>query len=216
VPIRVIALDCDGVLLDSVAVKTRAFASIFAAYGPEAVDFVVAHHLANGGVSRYEKFRHFFACRLGRGITAEEMGDLDRRFTEAALAAVCAAPMIPGAREFLEQGRAVWPLYVASGAPEHELLFIFERLGLTRFFRAIYGSPRKKAESLARIVAECRASCGAAPEEVLMVGDSGTDLEAAANVGTRFLGIGGPGSFPPAVPCMPDLTGLKDFALRLA
>ena len=50
-------LDFDGVVLQSVDVKTRAFTELYAEHGPEVVAKVVAHHLVHGGVSRYEKFR---------------------------------------------------------------------------------------------------------------------------------------------------------------
>ncbi|MEW5773110.1 MAG: HAD family hydrolase [Thermodesulfobacteriota bacterium] len=207
-PIQVIVFDCDGVLLDSVDVKTRAFASLFAEHGPEAVEFIVAYHLANGGVSRYAKFAHFYRKRLGREITEAESKTLDKRFTAACLDALLKAPMIPGAREFLAANPGGRPLYVCSGAPELELAFIFDHMDLTGHFKAIYGSPTPKAENLARIVAEC----GAPADEVLMVGDSGTDLDAALRVGARFLGVG---EFPAPHDWMPDLTGLAGYLERI-
>ena len=45
--------DFDGVLADSVEVKTRAFAKLFQSYGPEIEDRVVKYHRNNGGMSRY-------------------------------------------------------------------------------------------------------------------------------------------------------------------
>lgn len=203
-PISVIVFDCDGVLLDSVDVKTRAFAALFAEHGQEAADFMVDFHLKHGGVSRYAKFAHFFRERLGREITPEESKALDKRFTAACLDALLKAPMIPGAKEFLEANPGDRPLYVCSGAPELELAFIFDHMDLTGYFKAIYGSPTPKAENLARIVAECGAPAG----EVLMVGDSGTDLDAARKAGTRFLGVG---EFPAPHHWLPDLTGLTAY-----
>jgi phosphoglycolate phosphatase-like HAD superfamily hydrolase len=203
-PISVIVFDCDGVLLDSVDVKTRAFAALFAEHGPEAADFMVDYHLKHGGVSRYAKFAHFYRECLGREITEAESKALDKRFTAACLDALLKAPMIPGAREFLEANPGGRPLYVCSGAPELELYFIFDHMDLTGYFRAIYGSPTPKAENLARIVAVC----GAPADAVLMVGDSGTDLDAALKVGTRFLGIG---EFPAPHDWMPDLKGLAAY-----
>lgn len=200
----VICFDCDGVLLDSVGIKTDAFASLFREHGPEAEAFMVDYHLAHGGVSRYEKFRHFYRQWLKRDITEAEMAELDRRFTGACLSALLTTPMIAGAREFLEANSARqggYPLYVASGAPHQELTHILAHMDLTRHFRAIYGSPPAKAHLLARVVDES----GAAPSKVLMVGDSSTDLLAAQAVGTGFLGVG---EFQPPHPWMPDLTGL--------
>lgn len=205
-PLDVICFDCDGVLLDSVGIKTDAFASLFREHGPEAEAFMVNHHLAHGGVSRYEKFRHFFRQWLKREITEAEMADLDRRFSQACLSALLTTPMIPGAREFLETNSARpdggLPLYVASGAPHEELLHILEHMGLSKHFQAIHGSPPAKAALLARVVDQS----GAAPGRVLMVGDSSTDLLAAQLVGTAFLGVG---EFEPPHPWLPDLTGLE-------
>ena len=213
-PIDVICFDCDGVLLDSVGIKTDAFASLFREHGPEAEAFMVNYHLANGGVSRYEKFRHFYRHWFKREITEAEMAGLDERFTKACLSALLTTPMIPGAREFLEANNARddgLPLYVASGAPHQELVFILDHMGLTGHFRAIYGSPPAKAQLLARVVDEAKAEFGVEPGRVLMVGDSSTDLLAAQLVGTAFLGVG---EFEPPHPWLPDLTELAAWLIE--
>jgi len=47
--IRGIAFDFDGVLVESVDVKTRAYARMFEEYGADIVSKVVDYHLTNGG-----------------------------------------------------------------------------------------------------------------------------------------------------------------------
>jgi len=207
--IKTIIFDCDGVILDSVDVKTNAFASLFEEYGDDAVKLITDYHLRHGGVSRFEKFKYFFREYLGRSITENEMQLLDQKFTKAALAALLKTPFIPGVKEFISAHHETWPLYVASGAPEHELRFIFNHLKLTGYFQGVYGSPRPKHEILARIVKECEIK----PEDALMVGDSHTDLAAALAVGTRFLGVG---EFEAPHAWMDDLTGLEKFLKDLA
>ena len=209
-PCDVICFDCDGVLLDSVGIKTDAFASLFREHGPEAEAFMVDYHMAHGGVSRYEKFRHFFRHWFKREITEAEMAELGERFTKACLKALLTTPMIPGAREFLEANAArpkPLPLYVASGAPHQELVHILAHMGLSGHFKAIYGSPPAKAALLARVVDEA----GVEPARVLMVGDSSTDLLAAQVVGTGFLGVG---EFEPPHAWLPDLTGLAAWLAK--
>ena len=44
-------------IAESVNVKTEAFASLYESYGKDVVKKVLQHHLANGGVSRFEKFK---------------------------------------------------------------------------------------------------------------------------------------------------------------
>ena len=83
--LQCLAFDCDGVLLDSVPVKTRAFARIAEPYGAEARDRFVMYHTVHGGVSRYKKFEWFYREVLGREITPEESAELGRRFAEYSL-----------------------------------------------------------------------------------------------------------------------------------
>jgi beta-phosphoglucomutase-like phosphatase (HAD superfamily) len=56
---KTIIFDCDGVVLDSNHIKTRAFKLVASSFGKKAADELVAYHVANGGVSRYAKFAHF-------------------------------------------------------------------------------------------------------------------------------------------------------------
>ncbi|MGB9498885.1 MAG: hypothetical protein ACKVE4_03865 [Dissulfuribacterales bacterium] len=57
---QAIFFDFDGVIFDSVNVKTDAFANMFEVYGAEVRDAVVKYHLDNGGVSRMEKFKYYY------------------------------------------------------------------------------------------------------------------------------------------------------------
>ena len=52
--LKCLVFDCDGVILDSVPVKTRAFARLAEPYGEEARDRFVMYHTVHGGVSRYQ------------------------------------------------------------------------------------------------------------------------------------------------------------------
>lgn len=204
-----IVFDFDGVLVESVDVKTRAFAALYDSHGTDVVEQVVAWHLAHGGVSRYEKFRHFHRDFLGRTLAPAEETELGERFSALVEEAVIVAGWVPGAREFLEGWHARVPLFVASGTPEEELLRIIERRGMTRYFAGVAGAPRKKGA----ILRDFLAREGVAPARLLMVGDAMTDYDGATEAGVPFLGIapGGTNPFPPGVPVLPDLTGLAAF-----
>ncbi len=201
-----LVFDFDGVLVDSVDVKTQAFAALYREYGPAVVDRVVAWHLAHGGVSRYEKFRHFHREFLGRPLGEEEASQLADRFSDLVEEAVIAAPWLPGAREFLEGHGGRFPLGVASGTPEEELLRIMDRRGMRAYFSRVGGAPRQKGE----IISSFLAAFSADPSRTLMIGDAGTDLEGARQAGVRFLGIAplDANPFPAGVPVLPDLSGL--------
>lgn len=185
--LKCLVFDCDGVLLDSVAVKTRAFARLAEPYGEEARDRMVMYHTVHGGVSRYLKFAWFFREILGREITQAESAAWGSRFAEYALDEVRHCAMIPGALETLESWHKRIPLYVCSGTPREELAMVLRERGLARFFKGIYGSPPAKAELLRMIVNN---DAKVLPDETVMVGDAGTDRDAAEAVGTLFYGVG--------------------------
>lgn len=201
--IRVIALDFDGVVLESNEAKTAAFAQLMSAHGPEASQAMARHHMQYRGVSRYAKFEWFYQTFLGRNPTPAEMAELNDRFNALSMEAILAAPFVPGIEGFLGQCRDRLPLYVVSGTPEPELRHIVKRRKLSRCFVDVLGTPRGKAEHLRDILEREKA----APHEVLMVGDADTDLQAALATGVRFFGRG---DFP-GHPCAQDLRPLSGF-----
>ena len=184
--IKCLVFDCDGVLLDSVPVKTRAFARLAEPYGEEARDRFVMYHAMHGGVSRTLKFAWFFREILNREITPEESARWGELFARYALEEVRQCEMIPGARETLEKWRGILPMFVCSGAPQEELRLVLEERGLSGFFKGIYGYPPTKDKILATIVKESLLPA----DEVLMIGDATTDRDAAEYADTRFYGIG--------------------------
>lgn len=205
--ISAIIFDFDGVILDSVGVKTQAFAQIAAPYGSEAVRRMVDFHEANGGISRFNKFEWFAREVLGRSLSVEETREMGRHFEALAFEGVLNAPFIAGALEFLETFDR--PFFVASGTPETELRTIVERRELARFFLETHGSPRTKTE----IIKDLLGRYPFRSAEVLFVGDAMTDYRAANECGLPFVGVAadGVGPFPSGTSVVTDLTTLKDF-----
>lgn len=183
---KLIVLDCDGVVLESVDAKTRAFGKLVEKHGDEAKQRMIDYHLSNGGVSRFLKFAWFYRKALGREITEHESEECGRLFTQYCFNEVINSSFVPGAIEFISSYHHHVPLYVASGTPHEELIEILKARDLTRYFKGAYGSPPAKTEILRSIVC----SAGVLPNETLMVGDSNNDLEAALSVGTSFYGRG--------------------------
>lgn len=184
--LKCLVFDCDGVILDSVPVKTKAFARLAAPYGDEARDRFVMYHARHGGVSRYLKFEWFFREYLGREITPEESAEWGRKFEEYALDEVRKCDLIPGILQTLQKWQGRLPMYVCSGAPRAEVAFILQERSLNGYFNDIYGSPPVKSKLLENIIN----AAGVLPEETLMVGDASTDREAAGDNGTLFYGTG--------------------------
>ena len=68
-----IIFDFDGVIAESVNVKTQAFKKIYQQYGNEVVSEVIKHHLSNGGISRFEKFKLYHKKFLGKQLSEEQL-----------------------------------------------------------------------------------------------------------------------------------------------
>ena len=178
--------DFDGVILDSVNVKTEAFAQMFKQYGPEAEKAVVNYHLAHGGVSRYEKFRYYYEKILGFPITEDEVTHLGKVFSQLVLQKVIDSPYVPGAKDALELlKKEKVPCFVVSGTPEDEMNHIIDAKSLRIFFEEVHGAPRTKTIILKDVLARQKYH----PKDCLYLGDAMTDYEAAISVGVFFHGI---------------------------
>ncbi|MEN8136788.1 MAG: HAD-IA family hydrolase [Thermodesulfobacteriota bacterium] len=188
--------DFDGVILDSVQVKTEAFAAMFSSYGPEVEKQVVAYHLANGGMSRFEKFSYFYQSLLNSSVSPAELTSLCEKFSDLVLEKVIRSPFINGAMEVLtELKKTSTPAFVVSGTPDLEIKLIVKRKNLESYFNEVHGSPRHKEE----IVAEILHKTNFSPPRCLFIGDAMSDYDAARITGTNFLGIvpkGGNSPFP--------------------
>ena len=210
--VDLVAFDFDGVLCDSVDVKTQAFRALYADAGPGVQDALTAYHLAHGGVSRDHKIRYAEQTLLGRAGDAETVRARSAWFAELVVDRVIAAPMLPGAMACLQRLAGTRPVAVVSGTPEDELHRIVEAKGLAHLFDTVRGAPTDKATHLARLLAQY----GARPGRTVMVGDALTDLAAADCCGTRFLGIratDGGDPFPAGTRVEDNLSGaLEVFA----
>ena len=76
-----IIFDFDGVILDSLDVKTQAFVSLYESYGSDIADKVKSYHLNNGGVSRYEKIKFWHKNYLNIELSEDELSKLANKFS---------------------------------------------------------------------------------------------------------------------------------------
>lgn len=181
--LRAIAFDFDGVLAESVDVKTRAYALLFEDEGEEVVQQVVDFHLKNGGVSRFEKFKFYYSDILHRPLSEKRFQELCARFSRLVVDEVVAAPWVDGAKEFLARNEKQYTFAIISGTPEDELKEIVRRRKMDHFFCSVRGSPKDKVILLGEVMDEYHLK----PEEMVFIGDAETDWRAARKTGVPFL-----------------------------
>lgn len=225
-PFTGIVFDFDGVILQSTAIKSEAFAALFADE-PEHVPAIVALHEAHGGISRFRKFDWIYRDILGKPLDPLSRDALGARFEALVFERLCTCPFVPGAVETLQKLVKKYPLFICSGTPDAELKRIVQARDLTGFFQEVHGSPAEKPDILQDIARTLDCS----PRALLFIGDAETDRLAAVAAGTAFTGIVPPGAaFPfqrpdlyslesdvpehPAFPVLADLHDLPDLLVH--
>ncbi len=179
--------DFDGVIADSVEMKTEAFALLYKEFGKEIVEKVVNHHISNGGVSRNQKFKYYHNQFLGIEIGDEELNSLCERFSLLVKDKVISSRDIQGSKFFLEYlNRENKICAINTGTPTEEIIDIISRRGISAYFKMVLGSPQSKVENLKEIILKFKKK----KDEVIFFGDSTTDLEAAEELGLDFVGVG--------------------------
>ena len=174
--------DFDGVIVESIPLKTAAFREVFS-FVPDHLDEIIAYHLENGGMSRYNKFRYIYADILHEPLTPDVEEHLAGEYVRLIFDAMLTVPYVEGAEDLLRDCSGALPLYIVSATPEGEMREIARRRDLTGYFVRIYGSPKTKVECIREILEET----GAAPGEALFIGDAPNDWEAAYETGVRFV-----------------------------
>ena len=181
--IKAIIFDFDGVIAESVNVKTEAFASLYEPYGKQIVKKVVQHHLANGGVSRFEKFKIYHKDLLNIELNDQNLQELSNQFSDLVVDKVIKAPYVPGALEFIKINHKKYDLYISSATPSVEIVQIVKQRKIFDYFKGVNGSPISKNKHIKKIIK----SNNYKKTEVIFIGDSTSDRDAANENNIKFI-----------------------------
>lgn len=180
--IKYIFFDFDGVLAESVNIKTEAFRQMYLSHGADFAQRVVNYHLDNGGVSRYEKVKIFNQEWLGEALTPKRIEELAQIFSDLVMEGVVNSPEVTGASDFLNSSQD-YIKYIITGTPTVEIKPILERRNMSHFFVEAFGAPEKKDFWVKQILTTQSIN----PAECVFIGDALTDYDAAINNGITFV-----------------------------
>ena len=179
---RTFIFDCDGVLLDSNRVKSRAFFAAGLRYGEEAANLLVEYHRKNGGVSRYKKFEYFLreiVCLSDGNGALNELLEIYAHEVRKGLLDCTVSKAVTALGKIDVEIRKL----VVSGGDQEELRKIFRERDIDAIFSCgIFGSPDTKEAILDREL-----NNGNIKLPALFLGDSKYDYEAANHFGIDFL-----------------------------
>lgn len=171
---KTIFWDFDGVIKDSVEVKSDAFAQLFSPFKASVCDRIRRHHESHSGVSRYEKIPIYLSW-VGKKQSSSNIHLYSDKFSEIVKQAVINSPWVPGAKEFIEKYYDRKTFILVTATPQQEIEQIINALNIRYCFYRVYGAPSKKADSIKRSIV----SFNIDPKKSVMIGDSISDYDSA-------------------------------------
>jgi phosphoglycolate phosphatase len=177
--VRALIFDLDGTLIDSKQDLIHSVNAMLRELGRrELAEETISGYIGHGAPQLVTR-------ALGDGCTEEERQRALQFFLSYyelhKMDTTCAYPGVP---ETLEKLASI-PMTVLTNKPVRISVRILDAMGLSKYFRAIYGGnsfETKKPDPLgARTILR---ELGAEPSEVLLVGDSEVDVQTARNAGT--------------------------------
>ncbi len=182
---KTIVFDCDGVILNSNQIKTKAFYQVALPYGKVAANSLVEYHVENGGISRYEKFKYFLE-KIVPSASSTDLESLLYNYAKIVLDGLLDCELSPGVAQLREAMPNI-NFLIVSGGDQQELRYVFQKRGMSDYFNGgIFGSPDNKDRILKREIAN-----GNIEQPVLFLGDSKYDYLASTSAGMDFVFISG-------------------------
>jgi phosphoglycolate phosphatase-like HAD superfamily hydrolase len=181
--IKNIIFDFDGVILDSVPIKTEGFRKLFQNFSTNDINKLVLYHELNGGKSRYVKIKYFFNELLHKDISEQQILEYANKYSEITKEELTNPKYISeDTLSFIRENYKKYEMHIASGADEKDLKYICEKLDLTKYFLSINGSPKIKGEIVKSILLDNNYDTN----ETVLIGDSVNDFDSAEDNGIDF------------------------------
>ena len=179
------ALDMDGVIVDSNPLHTEAWKEYNRRFGIEAGASLPERMY---GRRNDEIVRDFF----GPGLTAAEVaahGAAKEELYRRLLAPRLAETLVPGVREFLQR-HAGEPVGLATNAEPANVDFILDRGALRAYFRVVVdGHQVRHPKPHPEIYLRAAELLAVAPRNCIVFEDSFSGVEAARAAGARIVGV---------------------------
>jgi HAD superfamily hydrolase (TIGR01549 family) len=179
---EVVFWDFDGVIKDSVEVKSTAFEKLFSDYSQNLADKVREHHERNGGVSRLEKIPLYLSWS-DEVVTSKKVQEFCNRFSLLVKQSVIDSPWVYGFLEFMKRYHRAKKHILVTATPIEEIEEILQVLNIRHFFYRIYGSPNTKSDAINEVLIDLRIGS----KHAIMLGDSESDYKAAKDNNVLFL-----------------------------
>ena len=189
--ISCVVFDFDGTLVDSNHIKKQTFFDVTRPYDPDGSKTarVLKHHPEKDRYGIFEElvreFRH--EGQLQPSSDMKSLSDhMAESYTTRCEQGIATCEEIPGTSVILK-----WifsqqiPMAINSRTPTETLKKLFAKRSFARYITEIYGAPASKTQNLQHIQHHFKLQA----QEILFIGDSEDDREAALETGCHFVGL---------------------------
>jgi len=172
--IEAIFWDFDGVIKDSVEIKSDAFEDLFSPFGLNFSKKVRKHHENNTGLPRYDKLPLYIEWS-GQKVSVELIDEYLNKFSNLVKKKVIYSEWVPGVLSFLESNWQKKTFFLVTATPQSEIEQIISELNIQYYFKEVVGSPIMKNDSIKSLLNKY----SICQKNALLIGDSASDHNAA-------------------------------------
>jgi len=211
--IKAVVFDLNGVIIDSNKFNAELFKEVFSKYGENVANAVANHYLHNGGIPRKLRMEMYLRDFANIEPTYDRVIQLLDKFSRLLKERLSSVPLVKGVKDFLEKNRDKYLFFISSGALPGDIKRILTQKDIIHYFTGVYGSPFPKNEHLKDIMSEYNLS----NNEVVFIGDSIHDYDAAKQTGVCFVGMVTPENHWNTIDSkIRDITELEDILAKIS
>ena len=144
---KTIFWDFDGVIKDSVSVKSDAFEELFLPFGSDVAKKIRMHHEDNGGMSRYDKLPIYLNL-AGEKYSKDLIIKYEKQFSKLVMNRVINSPWVEGALDYIKTNYKAQKFFLITATPQKEIEEILKKLEISKYFKKVIGSPTNKKDAL--------------------------------------------------------------------
>ena len=179
---KTIFWDFDGVIKDSVSVKSDAFEELFLPFGSDIAKKIRMHHEDNGGMSRYDKLPIYLNL-AGEKNSTDSISKYEKQFSKLVMNRVINSPWVEGVLEYIKTNYKAQKFFLITATPQKEIEEILKKLEISKYFKKVIGSPTNKKDAIKVILSNENINL----DDSIMIGDSCSDYEAAKENNVFFV-----------------------------
>jgi HAD superfamily hydrolase (TIGR01549 family) len=173
--------DFDGVIKDSHMIKSDAYTDLFSNEPSHVIRKIRKHHLANGGMSRYEKIPLYLSFTKNQ-ISRHTIELYLKKYSDLVMENVVKSNYIEGVIDLLKFNKSKGlKSILITATPEREIYTILNQLNICSLFSAVYGAPINKKDIVRKLIENSPL------QSFVFIGDSNSDYQAAVQNNIDFI-----------------------------